>query len=329
MLAPFEKITRRISGANYPTFSMIHPYIEILKRSFAPRSDQGETKQLYLDLVYGCTFDDDGSTDSSISDDNSIPSGGTRQHWQYAHRQFRQHMKKGKGKKRIEVKKKYQLKRKKSQTNNLDANTIECLPSVNPEGLLQKVRAAIFLSLDELWTIPSDLALLASILDPRFKTFQWAPDQLGYAKMLLERSYTEMKIALDLLDLNNFPGESASSSKINNDDDDFFGQLKTTPRQALELIELDEVTRYLAMTSIGLNEDPLEWWHSHKTGLPILTQLAKKYLSIPASSVPSERLFSDAGNLITSKRTRLAPDIVNKFLFLKRNSKYIEIFAPQ
>ncbi|CAG8525722.1 12520_t:CDS:2, partial [Cetraspora pellucida] len=141
----------------------------ILKRSFAPRLDHGETKQLYLDLVYGYAFDDN-STDhssSSISDDNSIPSGGAYQCWQYAHKQFY-------------------------------VNIIECLPSVNPE------------------------------------------DQLGYAKMLLEWSYTEMKIALDLLDLNNFSGELASSSKTNNDDDDFFDQLKTTPRQALELIELDE-----------------------------------------------------------------------------------------
>ncbi|RIB11753.1 hypothetical protein C2G38_2202656 [Gigaspora rosea] len=66
-----------------------------------------------------------------------------------------------------------------------------------------------------------------------------------------------------------------------------------------------------------LNEDPIKWWQLHKASFPILVQLARKYLSIPASSVPSERLFSDIDNHITSKRTRLAPELVNKFLLLK------------
>ena len=85
----------------------------------------------------------------------------------------------------------------------------------------------------------------------------------------------------------------------------------------------------MALDSISLNEDPAKWWQLHKSGLPILAQLARKYLSIPATSVPSERLFSNAGNHITAKRIRLAPDLVNKFLFLKRNSEYIEMFPLQ
>ncbi|CAG8789778.1 28713_t:CDS:2, partial [Dentiscutata erythropus] len=233
--------------SNYSTFSMIYPYMEILKKSFAPRPDQEETKKSYLDLIYGCTLSDenDSLTDnssSSVSDNNNIPSGGARKYWQYAHRQFRQHIKRGRRKKRI------------GQTNNSDNNKIEYLPAINPDGLLLKIRAAIFLSLDELWTVPSDLALIASILDPRFKTFQWAPEQLGYAKKLLENSYIEMKTANDLLNLNNFSNETVKkknetvkSSTIHDDDDEFFSQLKTIPRQALDLIELDEITRYLAL----------------------------------------------------------------------------------
>lgn len=38
--------------------------------------------------------------------------------------------------------------------------------------------------------------------------------------------------------------------------------------------------------------------------------MARDYLAIPATSVPSERLFSAGGNMITEKRCRLAPKTV-------------------
>ncbi|CAG8677732.1 1741_t:CDS:1, partial [Scutellospora calospora] len=45
----------------------------------------------------------------------------------------------------------------------------------------------------------------------------------------LDQFYTEMKLVLELLDLNNFLDKLANSLKINDDDDDFFDQLKTIP----------------------------------------------------------------------------------------------------
>jgi len=48
-------------------------------------------------------------------------------------------------------------------------NTIDYLPSNNPSGCHIRVHTVIYLFLDELWTVPSEYVLIASILDPCFK----------------------------------------------------------------------------------------------------------------------------------------------------------------
>ncbi|CAI2191180.1 12322_t:CDS:2, partial [Funneliformis geosporum] len=55
-----------------------------------------------------------------------------------------------------------------------DTNQVEYLPPVDVTGMLERVRAAIYLSLDELWSVPFDNALIVTFLDPRFKHFNWA-----------------------------------------------------------------------------------------------------------------------------------------------------------
>ena len=51
-----------------------------------------------------------------------------------------------------------------------------------------------------------------------------------------------------------------------------------------------------------------------------LKNLARKILIATGSSVPSERVFSVAGNIISEKRSRLKPAKYNMLIFLKYNS---------
>lgn len=51
----------------------------------------------------------------------------------------------------------------------------------------------------------------------------------------------------------------------------------------------------------------------------MLREIANKYLCIPATSVPSERIFSKAGDIMTTKRNRLKDKYLNILLFLKQN----------
>ena len=62
--------------------------------------------------------------------------------------------------------------------------------------------------------------------------------------------------------------------------------------------------------------------------LSYLSQLARKYLAIPATSTPSERLISDAGNLMTVKRTNLKPNLFEQMLWLKHNVEYLGVMFP-
>jgi hypothetical protein len=50
---------------------------------------------------------------------------------------------------------------------------------------------------------------------------------------------------------------------------------------------------------------------------PIITQMARDYHAIPATSAPSERVFSIAGNLISKKRTRISSKSVRYVLCLR------------
>ena len=69
----------------------------------------------------------------------------------------------------------------------------------------------------------------------------------------------------------------------------------------------------------------LDWWKHNEMFYPRLSILAKKYLSILASSIPSERIFSLSGTLIPKKQSRQSPSKVRLLVFLNKNNKLMEI----
>jgi len=79
----------------------------------------------------------------------------------------------------------------------------------------------------------------------------------------------------------------------------------------------EELKSYLHQSVIGLNENPLDEWESTKTVYPKLYKVTQKFLIIPGTSVPSERLFSKAGATISQTRNRLTGSKLSKLLFLQ------------
>ena len=76
-------------------------------------------------------------------------------------------------------------------------------------------------------------------------------------------------------------------------------------RSARDSIE-EEFKRYMLepQTNWRVN-DVMQWWSDHEANFPHIALLALKYVAIPASSAPSERVFSQLKLVIDCKRWRM------------------------
>ncbi|CAG8824782.1 1572_t:CDS:2, partial [Cetraspora pellucida] len=139
----------------------------------------------------------------------------------------------------------------------------------NCNGLIKQIKVALNKSLHHYYSVPSEVGTLAALLDPQFAS--------------LQSNHEEFQ----------------QSTKSDNSLIARIFQLHHP--------QIDEVTDYLAQPQISPTHNPFSWWINNQERFPTIIKLAQKYLSIPATSTPSERLFSDAGNIMSSKRTNLKP----------------------
>ena len=87
-----------------------------------------------------------------------------------------------------------------------------------------------------------------------------------------------------------------------------------------------EVNHYQKITMTKEEKEDtniLKWWKCNRGLFPNLFKLVKVYLHIPATSVPSERIFSLAGYIVRSRRSNILPVNVDKHIFLKKNNEHI------
>jgi len=70
--------------------------------------------------------------------------------------------------------------------------------------------------------------------------------------------------------------------------------------------------------------DLLEWWRTQTETCRRLSQLARAVLAIPATSAPSERIFSAAVVVLNCKRSSLSPHVVDKVIFVHENGHLLE-----
>lgn len=139
---------------------------------------------------------------------------------------------------------------------------------------------------------------VATFFDPRYKTI----------------AYQNLEIN-DILEpiRNKLP---ATSNLPTNNNTSIFVQRLSTARQQRNA-NTDELIRYWELADASFDMEPLSWWRAHSTEYPILSKMAQDYLSVQASSVPCEQLFSLAGNVISKKRNRLSSETARACLCLR------------
>jgi len=71
--------------------------------------------------------------------------------------------------------------------------------------------------------------------------------------------------------------------------------------------------------ALAMKDDAFAWWKSHEQDFPTIAQIARMYLCIPASSVPSERVFSAAGNILSAKRCNMSPQLLRDSVLCYEN----------
>ncbi|CAF1522111.1 unnamed protein product, partial [Didymodactylos carnosus] len=82
-----------------------------------------------------------------------------------------------------------------------------------------------------------------------------------------------------------------------------------------------EIALYSSMAqkknAIALKSEPLSFWSKHGDELPLLKELASKYLTTLGTSVPSESAFSVAGFVGRKESARLTAKNLSYLVFLK------------
>jgi hypothetical protein len=190
--------------------------------------------------------------------------------------------------------------------------------------------------------------VLATLLDPRTKSLNFFPDEEAKAVMLLQ----EYCLALALQQQHarvSSPTDKhkakSSSKEVRKDAFDLFMEKTTQHTQSSvsannEDTSETEVIRHRieiewsefykeALIDHRDNDqnlqDPLPWWRSRIAKYPLLSEVARRVLAIPATSAASERMFSTAGLTISKHRSNLNGTTAALLIWLRQAWDVVEL----
>lgn len=158
----------------------------------------------------------------------------------------------------------------------------------------------------------------ATLLDPRFKRYEFA--EKNVIDKATESVVAEISAWIEPVQENSLNTSEPSAS------DTFWDYLDviTGNGEAKKQAQIPpsanrELQCYLDATPIPRKEDALFYWKQHKEVLPNLYKVALKYLSVPITAIPTDRLFTKDEDSFFHKTCRIKSKHINMILFLNRN----------
>uniref|UniRef100_A0A8C5NCM1 BED-type domain-containing protein n=1 Tax=Gouania willdenowi TaxID=441366 RepID=A0A8C5NCM1_GOUWI len=161
-----------------------------------------------------------------------------------------------------------------------------------------RFRKLKFLSPDEVFKVQSTVQTLA--LAAKKEAKQKNASEIGSPSTTQDKPLTSAKSLLEKI--------LGSSDSSTSDEEDEEQQLSQNVQK--------EVLMYFGEHPLSKKENPLSWWKVNAARYPTLSKLAQSFLCIPATSTPSERLFSAAGNIASKRRASLSSEHVDMLTFL-------------
>jgi len=185
---------------------------------------------------------------------------------------------------------------------------------------------------------PVSILSLAASLDPRSRGLTYLPDdksQTALKQELLQRliiissdkesnskdSSKEKEVVP--------PAKKKKSSGKDYELEFFFGGDSSDKDCPHNVLIQQELNTYFAERPPSADTEPLCWWKVNAARYPKMNELAKQLLCIPATSVPSERIFSAAGHIVSKLRAALSPENVDALLFLRQNKSLVSTTSGQ
>lgn len=180
--------------------------------------------------------------------------------------------------------------------------------------------------------LESPTAQVSMMLDPRVRTKQLPQYNKSIALDALRIQYKNFAAALEELRGANqgLPRAALAASSSSSDEKDEVEERERPPKRTKCLIELAEESGSAAMSELdyytrepGIDQQAcaLAWWKEKAALYPTLAEMARVYLAIPASSAPSERVFSAGKLTLDYKRRSLEPDRVSRLVFMKKTMR--------
>ena len=146
------------------------------------------------------------------------------------------------------------------------------------------------------------LACMANFLSPKLKGIHLEEsDKMEATKDLVQEEWEKMKAADDsvLSAVGEQPGEPeedvqlSPTSKLRKKVQARTQSTGVQQRRRNRIPPIRrEMIQYDTFTLAKKDTSVLDWWRDHELILPILSKVAKKVLTVPASSAKSERVFS-------------------------------------